>query len=72
MSHQCPISGCTQALPDELLMCRPHWFMVPNALRKAVYGAYGLGKGLGSLALYRAQDAAIRAVEVRLGARESA
>jgi hypothetical protein len=65
MTHQCPVRVCPAVLPDHLLMCRPHWFMVPPALRNAVWAAYRNGAGTGTLALHAAQVAAIRAVERR-------
>ena len=70
MSHQCPISGCEPVEDDTKLICRRHWAMVPKPLQRAVYRAYGNGRGLGSTALLRAQDAAIRAAEHQLAGRE--
>jgi hypothetical protein len=67
MTHQCPIRICPRVLPDRLLMCGLHWRLVPKELQDAVYGAYAGGRGLGSMSLYLAQDAAIRAVHTRLG-----
>jgi hypothetical protein len=49
-----------------MLMCRPHWYMVPGPLRKAVYGAWADGSGAGSAAHAAAVDAAIQAVSKRL------
>lgn len=48
-------------------MCRPHWHRVPKLIRNAVWGGYAGGAGLGTLALLRAQQAAIRAVHDDLG-----
>lgn len=70
--HACPIERCVKVnLPDHLLMCRRHWSMVPSVLKRAVYGAYANGKGLGSEELASAQDEAIKAVEERLAERRA-
>ncbi len=68
VSHLCPAGACPVTLPDHLLMCRPHWYMVPGHLRTAVYGAYRHGAGVGSMALFLAHAAAINAVQNRLAA----
>jgi hypothetical protein len=60
MTHICPARRCGVELPDHLLMCRGHWALVPKPLQGAVYAAYNHGAGRGSLALAKAQLAAIR------------
>lgn len=64
MSHRCPARGCGAVVSDVHLMCRADWYRVPRPLRIAVLRAYADGKGLGSEPLRRAQDAAIRAVNL--------
>lgn len=73
MSHNCPVRKCgVTGLPDHLLMCGPHWGMVPRALQRPVYREYDQGRGVGANGLplpplAEAQLAAIMAVETRLG-----
>jgi hypothetical protein len=61
MTHICPARRCGVELPDHLLMCPPHWRLVPTAYKRAVYAAYRHGAGVGTMGLYHAQVAAIRA-----------
>jgi hypothetical protein len=49
-----------------MLMCRPHWFMVPKALRDAVWDAWAGGLGAGSPAHREAILAAVGAVNRKL------
>jgi hypothetical protein len=62
VSHKCPRNGCTRAVEPGKLMCRDDWALVPEPLQKAVYRAWGHGKGRGSAAHRAAILAAIRAV----------
>lgn len=62
MSHRCPACGCEAVVDDTKLMCRADWYRVPRPIRNAVNRAYAGGMGLGTEALFRAQQAAIRAV----------
>ena len=62
MSHSCPARGCDADVDDARLMCRDDWYRVPRPLRSAVNRAYSGGRGLGTAALLRAQQAAIQAV----------
>ena len=34
--HACPIEDCEIALKHHVLMCRPHWRMVPKHLQRDV------------------------------------
>ena len=38
--HPCPCEGCAVSLPRHLLMCKPHWYRVPQALRAEVNDAW--------------------------------
>ena len=49
-----------------LLMCGPHWRMVPPAIQHQVQAAYSSGRGLGTLPLLQAQAAAIAHVNDHL------
>jgi hypothetical protein len=35
--HKCPIDGCEELLPYNILMCRGHWRLVPGAIQGQVY-----------------------------------
>lgn len=39
--HECPIDGCNRKVPDERLMCGPHWHRVPAQLQRRVYVTWG-------------------------------
>ena len=67
MSHECPAKGCTKAVSDSMLMCRPHWYMVPKPLRNDVWGAWANGTGAGSAEHSEAILAAVDAVDRKLG-----
>lgn len=69
MSHRCPARGCQAVVSDVHLMCREDWYRIPRPIRIAVLRAYADGKGLGSEALARAQQAAVRAVSRDAGSR---
>jgi hypothetical protein len=66
-SHVCPVEHCILDVPNRFLMCGDHWHMVPIGLQRAVYAAYRRGEGVGTLALMDAQNAAVQAVNERLG-----
>jgi hypothetical protein len=66
--HPCPAPQCKiRDLPARLLMCAQHWAMVPSPLQRAVYLAYDHGRGVGTIALLRAQTEALSAVDTALG-----
>lgn len=60
--HNCPASGCTLNVATHKLLCRTHWYMVPRALREAVYAAWANGIGAGSPSHRAACADAIEAV----------
>ena len=64
--HTCPARACTRRVGQAKLMCRPHWYMVPQPLRDAVYAAYRGGLGAGSPAHRAAVTEAIGAVNAKL------
>lgn len=66
MTHQCPANGCKRNLPEHLLMCKPHWYMVPRHLRSDVWNAYQDGAGAYTPELLDAQSEAIWAVNQKL------
>jgi hypothetical protein len=69
MSHDCPAKGCTRTVNPAMLMCRPHWYMVPKPLRNAVWSAWADGDGAGTPAHSAAILAAIEAVNRKLAQR---
>lgn len=38
--HNCAAKGCSEEIPDHLLMCRSHWFSVPKPIRDEIWEAY--------------------------------
>lgn len=57
--HACP--NCNRAgIPDELYVCAACWRKVPENLRVRLYTAYKRGRGLGTDALARAQQAVLQ------------
>lgn len=69
MSHRCPANGCTRTVSPAMLMCRPHWYMVPKPLRDAVWNAWGGGAGAGTAPHQAAILAAVEAVDRTLAQR---
>jgi hypothetical protein len=65
MSHKCPGPGCTARVADHMLMCRPHWYQVPRALRNDVWAAWDNGMGAGTIEHTEAITAAIDALKAR-------
>jgi len=43
MAHKCPIDPCPRSVPTEMLMCKEHWFKVPQDLRRQVWAVYKAG-----------------------------
>lgn len=58
-THLCTAIGCKRTVPKRLLMCAPHWNMVPGALQQAVLTTWRRGPSVEWLA---ARTAAIEAV----------
>jgi hypothetical protein len=40
VTHLCHAEGCSTPVPPKMLMCLPHWRMVPKPLKDAVWDAY--------------------------------
>lgn len=51
-----------------MLMCRRHWYMVPQPLREAVWATWNNGLGAGSTAHINAIKAAVEAVNRKIAA----
>lgn len=70
MSHLCHAEGCHVVVPPKLLMCRPHWYMVPIHIRDLVWQHYRPGQEIDkrpSMAYMRVMKQAIRAVALKEG-----
>lgn len=73
MMHSCPVGPCDLPVPDDKLMCRGHWYMVPPALQTEVWRAFHAHQAHKEdrhrlEQLRTAQAAAVRAVEEKLEA----
>lgn len=44
MAHTCHAVGCECYVPPQMLMCRKHWFTVPQYLRNRVWATYQDGQ----------------------------
>ena len=42
--HTCHARRCRTTVPPKLLMCGPHWRMVPTSLKRAVWAHYVPGQ----------------------------
>lgn len=43
-THPCVATGCKVTLPAHVLMCRPHWHLVPTDLRTRIFRLYRPGQ----------------------------
>lgn len=70
LKHRCHARDCVIPVKPEMLMCRRHWYIVPKALRDAVWDAYRPGQcddKNPSSDWMLAADAAIEAVALKEG-----
>ena len=44
LPHTCHARGCDKPVPPEMLMCGPHWRLVPRVIQRAVWAAYRPGQ----------------------------
>lgn len=72
LTHECPATGCASDIPYGMLICRSHWYMVPQAIRTAVWNAWQDGAGAGTTQHTAAIRAAIRSVNEKLAAKGTA
>jgi hypothetical protein len=63
MSHHCHALNCDKRVPPRLLMCLPHWRMVPHKLKKAVLATYRPGQEIDKRPTREYLDAATAAIE---------
>lgn len=69
-AHKCPAIRCPKMIRYHMLMCEPHWRMVPPATARAVWHEYH-EHGIGSAEHRAAITRAIVAVNLKLWARDS-
>lgn len=43
-AHHCHAKGCARRVPPEMLMCKPHWGMVPAPMQMSVWAHYRVGQ----------------------------
>jgi hypothetical protein len=58
-THQCPARGCDTIIVVDLAMCRYHWRMVPQALKRKVYQCWRRRLQLGTDLAIEAHRAAV-------------
>jgi len=44
MSHHCHATNCKINVPPEMFMCKRHWFMLPQSMRKLIWANYREGQ----------------------------
>lgn len=74
MRHVCHAEGCNVEVPPRMLMCLPHWRMVPRPLQDAVWATYIPGQEITkkpSILYMVAQRAAVAAVAEKEAAKRS-
>lgn len=65
-AHTCAATNCTRQVPTHLLMCNPHWQLVPDVLKRRVWAAYRTMKTVDGVKRYRiAVDLAVKAVAAK-------
>lgn len=42
--HYCHAHGCSRSIPPRLLMCAPHWYALPEKIRKAIWREFRPGQ----------------------------
>jgi hypothetical protein len=66
--HTCHATGCRVHVPPAMFMCKRHWFMVPRAMRDAIWDTYVPGQEIRkdpSDEYLKAAQRAIAAVELK-------
>jgi hypothetical protein len=57
MMNTCAARGCARSIKPGLLMCAPHWYLVPKSVQREVlntWRAFNASKSSDALAAYRA------------------
>lgn len=42
--HTCHAPGCARRVPASMFACKPHWFMLPERIRDAIWKEYRQGQ----------------------------
>ena len=63
MPHTCHATNCQTPVPPKRLMCRTHWYMVPQNLRDAIWVTYRPGQEITKDASPEYLAAARRAID---------
>lgn len=61
----CPVPHCETRIDESLVVCSPHWRLIPHSLRARVKDRYAGGAGVGTAAYREAVDAAVESVADR-------
>ena len=61
-THTCHVPTCDEPVPPRMLMCRRHWFLVPDNLRRAVWQHYRPGQEIDKNPSSEWMGAATRAI----------
>lgn len=59
----CPVVGCDTRIHETLLVCTPHWRLIPYRLRARVKAAFAGGRGVDTERYRDAVDEAIESVD---------
>lgn len=54
-SHTCKAVGCTRQVPNCYLMCRKHWYAVPQHIRDRVWQTWAVVQTNGQMTVEYAQ-----------------
>lgn len=66
MTRKCCAVGCAKQVPMKMLMCLPHWALVPKWLKVDIYAAYMASPPIGYLALCKEAIAIVARLEGRV------
>lgn len=61
--HTCHAKDCTKRTPEAMFMCRPHWFMVPKAMRDEIWRLYVPGQEISKTPTREYVEAAKKAID---------
>lgn len=65
--HPCKVPACPVTVAPDRLMCAPHWYQVPRALRDRVWATWRSGAGVLTAEYREAVRQAVAAVEGAAG-----
>lgn len=62
MAHHCHAASCLVPVPEEMFMCKRHWFMLPYTMRQEIWRTYRDGQCDDWQITHEYAEAAIKAV----------